>query len=100
MRQTTVLAGVSGATEPVVLDKYIAPFMVSYSATGTGIVQVSMTDPFPVVNGNFVAPTFSWVTAPTAAPNGPDFLGQPYTAIRITAGVSGDALTVIQAGIK
>ncbi len=100
MRQTTVTVGVSGATEPVVLDKYIAPFMVSYTASGSGVVQVSMTDPFPVTNGNFVAPTFSWVTAPTAAPNGPSSLGQPFTAIRLTGGTAGDALTVIQAGIK
>lgn len=100
MRQVTVTAGVSGLTDAVVLDKYIAPFQVTYTKTGSGVVQVTTTDPFPIENGNFVAPVFSWVTAPTAAPNGPDFLGQPYTAVRLTGGTAGDTLTVIQAGIK
>lgn len=100
MRQVTVTVDVSGATDPVVLDKYLTPFQVTYSKTGSGTVEVTTTDPFPVSNGDFVAPTFTWITAPTAAPNGPSSLGQPYTAIRLTGGTGTDSLTVIQAGVK
>lgn len=102
MRQTTVTVGVSGATEPVVLDQYLDPFQVTYVKTGSGTVEVSATDPFPKdpVSGNFVAPTFTWVTAPTGAPNGANFIGQPYRAIRLTGGTGSDSLTVIQAGVR
>ncbi len=44
MRQTTVTAGVSGATSAVVLDQYQNPFSVSYAKTGSGTVEVSLTD--------------------------------------------------------
>lgn len=100
MRQVTVTANVSGDTEAVVLDQYLTPFQVTYAKTGSGTVQVSATDPYPLTNGNFVAPTFTWITAPTSAPNTATFLAQPYRAIRLTGGTSGDTLTVIQSGVK
>lgn len=103
MRQTTVtVPNLLGATEtaPVVLDQYLTPFSVSYAKTGSGTVEVSLTDPFPVSNGNFVAPTFTWITAPTTAPNGPTSLGQPFRAIRLSGAAIGDSLTVVQAGVK
>jgi hypothetical protein len=100
MRQTTVTASAGGVTPPVVLDQYLAPFQVTYSKTGSGTVEVSATDPYPVENGNFVAPTFTWISAPTAAPNTSTFLAQPYRAIRLSGGAQGDTLTVIQAGVK
>ena len=103
MRQTTVtvpsLLG-STVTPPVVLDQYLTPFEVSYAKTGSGTVQVSLSDPFPVENGNFVAPTFTWITAPTDAPNSATSLGQPFRAIRLSGAAPGDALTVVQAGVK
>ena len=88
------------ATDPVVLDQYISPFQVSYVKTGTGTVEVSQTDPFPYVNQNFTAPTFTWITAPTTAPNTATFLAQPYRAIRLSGATAGDTLTVVQAGVK
>jgi hypothetical protein len=100
MRQTTVTAGVSGATSAVVLDQYQNPFSVSYAKTGSGTVEVSLTDPFPVENGNFVTATFTWITAPTTSPNAAGFLGQPYRAIRLSGGASGDQLTVVQSGVQ
>lgn len=100
MRQVTVTANNSGDTPAVVLDQYIAPFQVTYSKTGSGTVQVSTADPYPLENGNFVAPTFGWVSAPTTAPNTATFLAQPFRAIRLTGGTSGDTLTVIQSGVK
>ena len=100
MRQTTVTAGVSGATSAVVLDQYQNPFSVSYAKTGTGTVEVSLTDPFPVQNGDFVTATFTWITAPTTSPNAAGFLGQPYRAIRLSGGTAGDTLTVVQSGVK
>lgn len=100
MRQTTVTAGVSGATSAVVLDQYQNPFNVSYVKTGSGTVEVSLTDPYPVVNGNFTTATFTWVTAPTTSPNAAGFLGQPYRAIRLSGGTAGDTLTVVQSGVK
>ena len=103
MRQTTVtvpaLLG-STVTPPVVLDQYLTPFSVSYAKTGSGTVQVTLTDPFPVENGNFVAPSFTWITAPTTAPNGTTSLGQPFRAIRLASAAPGDSLTVVQAGVK
>ena len=100
MRQTTVTAGVSGATSAVILDQYQNPFSVSYVKTGTGTVEVSLTDPFPVENGNFVTATFTWITAPTTSPNAAGFLGQPYRAIRLSGGTAGDTLSVVQSGVK
>lgn len=100
MRQVTVTADATGATTPVVLDQYIAPFQVTYSKTGSGTVQVTATDPYPVENGNFVSATYTWITAPIAAPNTATFLAQPYRAIRLSGGTAGDTLTVIQSGVK
>ena len=100
MRQTTVTAGVSGATSAVVLDQYQNPFSVSYAKTGSGTVQVSLTDPYPVVNGDFTTASFTWVTAPTTSPNAAGFIGQPYRAIRLSGGASGDTLTVVQSGVQ
>lgn len=100
MRQVTVTADATGATPPVVLDQYITPFQVTYSKTGSGTVQATATDPFPKVNGDFTTASFTWITAPTAAPNTATFLAQPYRAIRLTGGAEGDTLTVIQSGIK
>ena len=100
MRQVTVTADNTGATAPVVLDQYITPFQVTYSKTGSGTVQVTATDPYPVVNQTFTAASFSWITAPTSAPNTATLLAQPYRAIRLTGGAEGDTLTVIQSGVK
>ena len=100
MRQVTVTADATGATTPVVLDQYITPFQVTYSNSGSGTVQVTATDPYPVENGNFVSATFTWITAPTSAPNTATFLAQPYRAIRLSGAAEGDTLTVIQSGVK
>lgn len=100
MRQVTVTANADGDTVPVILDQYLTPFNVTYGATGSGDVEVSLTDPFPVENQDFVEATFVWATAPVAAPNAVGFLGQPYRAIRLTNAAEGDTLTVIQAGDK
>jgi hypothetical protein len=100
MRQVTVTADATGVTTPVVLDQYIAPFQVTYSKTGSGTVQATATNPYPVENGNFVSATFTWITAPTAAPNTATFLAQPYRAIRLSGAAEGDTLTVIQSGVK
>jgi hypothetical protein len=100
MRQVTVTADATGVTTPVVLDQYIAPFQVTYSKTGSGTVQATATNPYPVENGNFVSATFTWITAPTAAPNTATFLAQPYRAIRLSGAAEGDTLTVIQSGVN
>jgi hypothetical protein len=100
MRQVTVTADATGVTTPVVLDQYITPFQVTYSKTGSGTVQVTATDPYPVVNQNFTTASFTWITAPTTAPNTATFLAQPYRAIRLSGGAEGDTLTVIQSGVK
>jgi hypothetical protein len=101
MREVTVTVPTGAtATAPVVLDQYIAPFQVSYVHTGSGTVQVSQTNPFPVVNQNFTAPTFVWVTAPTTAPNSATSLGQPFRAMRLVTASPGDTLTIVQAGAK
>ena len=100
MRQTTVTADADGNTPAVVLDQYIAPFQVTYAKTGSGTVQVSATDPYPVVNGDFTTASFTWISAPTSAPNTTTLLAQPYRAIRLTGGAEGDTLTVIQSGVK
>lgn len=101
MRQTTVTVPAAGtATAAVVLDQYLTPFSVSYAKTGSGTVEVTLTDPFPVSNNQFVAPTFTWITAPTTAPNSATSLGQPFRAIRLSGAAPGDTLTVVQAGVK
>ena len=101
MREIVVTVGAGGTTVPVPLDQYQAPFQVTYVNSGSGTVQVSASDPFPQsVTGSYVAPTFTWVTAPTTAPSATGFLGQPYRAIRLSGGAQGDTLTVIQAGVK
>lgn len=100
MREVIVTVDGTGVTTPVVLDQYQNPFQVTYVNSGTGTVQVSSTDPYPVVNGNFTTASFTWVPAPTTAPNATGFLGQPFRAIRISGGTLGDTLTVIQSGVK
>jgi hypothetical protein len=100
MRQVTVTANSSGDTSAVVLDQYITPFQVTYSKTGSGTVQVSATDPYPYVNQDFTTASFTWISAPTSAPNTTTFLAQPYRAMRLTGGAEGDTLTVIQSGVK
>ena len=101
MRQVVVTIPTAGTTtDPVILDQYQAPFQVTYVNSGSGTVQVSATDPYPVVNGNFTTANFTWVTAPTTAPNAAGFLAQPYRAMRINGGTAGDTLTVIQSGVK
>lgn len=100
MRQVIVTADDTGVTTPVVLDQYLTPFQVTYSKTGSGTVQVTATDPYPLDNGNYVAATYTWITAPTSAPNTATFLAQPYRAIRLSGAAEGDTLTVIQAGVK
>ena len=100
MRQITVTANGAGDTEPVILDQYQNPFSVTYSHSGTGTVQVSLTDPYPVENQNFVEANFTWISAPTSFPNATGFLGQPFRAIRVYDGDPGETLTVIQSGVK
>lgn len=101
MREVIVTADSTGNTAPVVLDQYITPFQVTYaSSNSSATVQVSNTDPYPVVNGNFATANFVWSTAPTTSPNAAGFLGQPYRAIRLTGAASGNTLTVVQSGIK
>lgn len=102
MREVIVgITGTATETVAVVLDQYIAPFQVSYdTGTSSGTVQVSYTDPFPVVNQDFTTANFTWVTAPTGAPNGEGFIGQPVRAVRLTGATAGDTLTVVQSGVK
>jgi hypothetical protein len=101
MREVKVTADASGNTVPVILDQYLNPASVTYYKSGAGgTVQVTVTDPYPVVNQNFTTASFTWVTAPTTAPNAANFLGQPYRAIRLTGATAGDTLTVVQAGAR
>lgn len=105
MRQVTVAATIADGedfnTPVVVLDQYIAPFQVTYTTSyeASGVIQVSYDEPFPISDGNFVEQSFTWVTAPTGAPNAEGFLGQPFRAIRLAGANENDELTVIQAGI-
>jgi hypothetical protein len=94
MRPITVVADSSGNTVAVPVDVYLTPINVSYVKTGSGTVQISYSDPWPKENGDFVAPTFTWVSAPSSPIN-----GQPFRAIRLSGGAEGDTLTVIQAGV-
>ena len=101
MREVIVTVPTAGTTtDPVVLDQYLTPFQVSYVNSGSGTVQVSQTDPYPVVNSVFTSPTFTWITAPTSAPNTATFLAQPFRAVRLYGATAGDTLTVVQSGIK
>ena len=96
MREVTVIAsGVSGQTTPVVLDQYIAPFQVSCVKSGSGTLEVTYTDPYPVVNQNFTEANFAWVTGPTGG-----FIDFPVRAVRLNGGVTGDTLTIVQSGVK
>jgi hypothetical protein len=95
MRPITVVADNTGATVAVPVDIYLTPINVSYVKTGSGTVQISYDDPWPVVNGNFASPTFTWVTAPSSP-----IANQPFRAIRLSGGALNDTLTVIQAGDK
>lgn len=100
MRQVVVtIPTAETTTDPVILDQYQAPFQITYVNSGSGTVQVSATNPYPVVNGDFTTASFTWVTAPTSAPNTTSFLAQPYRAMRISGGTAGDTLTVIQSGV-
>ena len=100
MRQVVATIPTAGTTtDPVILDQYQAPFQITYVNSGSGTVQVSATNPYPVVNGDFTTASFTWVTAPTSAPNTTSFLAQPYRAMRISGGTAGDTLTVIQSGV-
>lgn len=94
MRPITVVADSSGNTVAVPVDVYLTPTNVSYVKTGSGTVQISYSDPWPKENGDFVEPTFTWVSAPASPIN-----GQPFRAIRLSGGAEGDKLTVIQAGV-
>lgn len=100
MRQVVATIPTAGTTtDPIILDQYQAPFQITYVNSGSGTVQVSATNPYPVVNGDFTTASFTWVTAPTSAPNTTSFLAQPYRAMRISGGTAGDTLTVIQSGV-
>jgi hypothetical protein len=100
MREIVVTAASKGDSPAVVLDQYQNPFSVTYSKSGAGFVQVTVTEPYPVVNGNFTEANFAWVNADENYPNGAGFLGKPYTAIRLYDANPGDTLTVIQSGVK
>ena len=101
MREIVVTIPTGGTTtDPVILDQYQAPFQVTYANSGSGTVQVSVTDPYPVSGVTFTTATFAWIAAPTTAPNTATFLAQPYRAMRINGGTAGDTLTVIQSGVK
>lgn len=101
MRQVTVTADGTGVTAPVVIDQYQNPASVSYAKTGSGTVQVTLSDPFPnSTTGSYVAPSLTWSTAPTTTPNASGFLGQPFRAIRLSGAAEGDTLTVVQAGVQ
>ena len=99
MQQVTVTVDGTGVSPAVPLDQYISPFSVTYKASA-GTVQVTYDNPFTQdVTGKYVAPSLTWITAPTDSPNASGFLGQPFRAIRLS-GTEGATLTVIQAGIK
>jgi hypothetical protein len=99
MREVNVTVDNTGYSPVVPLDQYLTPFSVTYKASA-GTVQVTTDSPFTNdITGKYVAPTMTWVSAPTTGPNASGFLGQPFRAIRLS-GSAGDTLTVIQAGIK
>jgi hypothetical protein len=108
MRQITVAADIAVTVDevttynsvPVIIDQYQNPASVTYTTDGSGTVEVSTTNPYPVVNGDFTEAAFTWITAPTAYPNGEGFLGQPFRAIRLSGAEDNDTLTVIQSGVQ
>lgn len=104
MRQVIVTANIADGgnfkTVPVILDQYLTPFQVSYISSNDGQVQVTFTDPYPVVNQNFVEADFDWMNAATTYPNAGNFLGQPVRAVRLSGATEGTTLTVIQSGDK
>ena len=104
MRQVIVTAdildGETYNTVPVVLDQYLTPFQVSYLSSNDGQVEVTFTDPYPVVDQDFVEADFDWMNAATSYPNAANFLGQPVRAIRLSGATEGTTLTVIQSGVK
>ena len=105
MRQVTVTADIPGDgdnfnTAPVVLDQYIAPFQVSFLSSNDGTVQVTFTDPYPVVNQDFVEADYDWRAVDINFPNAINFLNQPVRAIRLKNATAGTTLTVIQSGVK
>ena len=100
MRQVTVTANAEGDTDPVVLDQYLTPFNVTYGTDGAGDIEVSITDPYPVENQDFVEATFEWLAIDPAYPNGGNYLGLPVRAIRLSSATQGTTFTVIQAGVK
>ena len=87
-------------TAPVILDQYLTPFQVSYLSSNDGQVEVTFTDPYPVVDQKFVKADFDWMNAATSYPNAANFLGQPVRAVRLSGATEGTTLTVIQAGVK
>jgi hypothetical protein len=105
MRQVTIKADIPGDggkynTAPVVLDQYLTPFQVSYLSSNGGQVEVTFTDPYPVVDQNFVEAEYDWMNADTSYPNAGNFLGQPVRAVRLTGVDLGTTLTVVQSGDK
>ena len=104
MRQVIVTAdmadGENFKTVPVILDQYLTPFQVSYLSSDDGQVEVTFTDPYPVINQDFVEADFDWMNAATDYPNAANFLGQPVRAVRLSGATEGTTLTVIQSGDK
>lgn len=104
MRQVIVTAdildGETYNTVPVVLDQYLTPFQVSYLSSNDGQVEVTFTDPYPVVDQKFVEADYDWMNAATSYPNAANFLGQPVRAVRLSGATQGTTLTVIQSGDK
>jgi hypothetical protein len=102
MRQVTVTAdildGETYNTVPVILDQYLTPFQVSYISSGDGQVEVTFTDPYPVVDQDFVEADFDWMNVATTYPNAANFIGQPVRAVRLQGASINTTLTVIQAG--
>ena len=104
MRQVIVTADIADGenfkTVPVILDQYLTPFQVSYLSSADGQVEVTFTDPYPVINQDFVEADFDWMNAATGYPNAANFLGQPVRAVRLSGATEGTTLTVIQSGDK
>lgn len=109
MRQITATADIGNGAEletfstiPIIVDQYQDPTAITFFTSSAGTVEVSYADPFPKENGNFVEQTtWNWQTPDlTKFPNGPNFIGHPIRAIRLTGAADGDTLTIIQAGVK
>ena len=92
MRQVTVAANV-----PVPIDQYLTPINIAYVATGSGTVEVSYTNPFPLDAQGYPetnGPTLVWQAGPSSP-----IKDDPIRAIRVTGGTN-PTLTVIQAGVR